>query len=496
MPSAIPYDHPSMILGNIVDIKVLNLLKQMASVQSKIDAAHDKLNSHIAMKTSLLMTVNELESLDVDTKVITDKIKLIDTAITKSASDYMDIRLANEETILKMREEIADLEIDDMLESPVDFSTSTIKKLPLSSESLRLDVQYFSYEDDSEASSDIMSNIETFVKESTEDLGTKSSEIAKKATKQVYQQQKNHNLVGTLIITASCTHKNVAMIEPLNLDVEKAINMWNTVKKKGGVVLEPDLEKMKSVEHKAKGKTHDAVSILSGVSYGSSFIGMVHFIKNETDKTNPSIEEVNKLQEKMRIGGWLENAAGGFGVDASISSDIKRMLNSYSVNSHVSLITTGAIPSIASNKLMSGISQLTKDDTGKIQESLKAVSDNITTQIETLATGNEKAKALNRMIQMTSTKEQSIMRSLGTIDSKANNVMDVNSLMTALENYIKEIKQKDSIVGAPINFYLKKITAPQIAKLWIDKYYPDSDNPLAKSRKKTQHKSTDTETEE
>jgi DNA-binding ferritin-like protein (Dps family) len=60
------------------------------------------------------------------------------------------------------------------------------------------------------------------------------------------------------------------------------------------------------------------------------------------------------------------------------------------------------------------------------------------------------------------------------MDSKANNIMDINSLMTAFENYVTAIKAKEDVVGTPVNFYLKKLTAQNIAKLWVSKYFPEN----------------------
>lgn len=42
MTSSIQYDHPSLVLGNIVDTRVLSLLKQIGGAQSSIDAAREK----------------------------------------------------------------------------------------------------------------------------------------------------------------------------------------------------------------------------------------------------------------------------------------------------------------------------------------------------------------------------------------------------------------------------------------------------------------------
>lgn len=471
MPSSIPYDHPSLALGNIVNTELLNTLQQIAALQAKTDATHDKLNSHISMRSSLAMTINELTSLGVDTKPISDKIESINTSITKAASDYMDIRLNNEKQILDLREQITEIEIEDQIESPVDFGSSEIKSLPLSSESLKLDVQYFSFENSNENDTDIMRGIESFIKDNTGDLGTKSNKLAQTTTSQIYRQQQNHNLSGTLIITASCTHKNIALIEPLVLDADKAVQAWNQANQKD-LRLKAQKDSMSNIVLNNDSDGATTVNIVSGVAYGSSFVGMVHLLKKTSSATNPTPELIQELQEKMKIGGWLENASGGFGVDEKTADDIKNTLQAHNISSHVSLIVMGAVPSITSNKLMQGIKYLSDVETKKMSENLNKLSNSVKASINTLETGNTKATALKRLSQLINTKEESLLKGLGGIDKTANKVLDINSLMTAFENYIKNIQDKNKNVGTPIHFYLKKLTASQIAELWLEKYFP------------------------
>ena len=60
--------------------------------------------------------------------------------------------------------------------------------------------------------------------------------------------------------------------------------------------------------------------------------------------------------------------------------------------------------------------------------------------------------------------------SLGEYDDKNNKVIDTNSLMTAMEDYVKKAIAGDA--GVPINFFLKPITANELAEAYLNKYYP------------------------
>ena len=64
MPSTIPYN-PSLTLTNVVSSKALDTIKQIAQIQAPVDACQDELNSLLATRRSLDMTVNELVNLDI-----------------------------------------------------------------------------------------------------------------------------------------------------------------------------------------------------------------------------------------------------------------------------------------------------------------------------------------------------------------------------------------------------------------------------------------------
>lgn len=466
MPSSIPYDHPSLILGNIVDPKVLDILRNISKCQIKIDSSQDKLNSFIMMKRSIAMTINELTDMDVDITELKEKQPEINKSITQSASDYLTARITNETQIQKLREELSELEILEGLESPVDFSLSSLKSLPLSSESLKLDSQYFSF--GSNRQDDTMASIEKYVRDSTSNLGSKSDEMASTVSSQINQQVQNHSIAGTLIITASCTHSNVKLFEPLVVDPDKVISVWNTVNKSDKI----DTSNLKTASPSSGNNTSNAdsddLSLLTGAGYGSSFIGMVHILNSDSSSIGPSDKMKGAMDEKLKIGGWLENAAGGFGVEDSFMNKVKEMLSTQSVSSHVSVVVMGAIPSIASNQLKLGVGKLAEVDPALIS----VIASEEKESIDTINSDAEKAKTGARILNVQNAKIQSLVKGLGKIDHGSNNVLDINSMMTAFENYLTAIKNKDNNVGVPISFNLKKISKSQIEGLWQDKYYP------------------------
>lgn len=467
MPSSIPYDHPSLVLGNIVDTRVLDVLKKISSLQDKIDAAQHKMNSLVLMKRSLSMTMNELIDMNVEISDIEKKIKELDTSITQAATDYMTVRITNEANIQQLREKVTELDLGDPMETPVDFELSNIKYLKLSSESLKLDAQYFSYA--SNQQDDMMANIEKYIKESNHNLGSKAGDLSKAVTVQINQQRQNHNIAGTLIITASCTHPTIAMIEPFVIDVDKAIAIWNTIHSEDTIQTDDSIIRKHLSQTDTK-NNENHLTVISGATYGSSFVGMVHILKSNITSFGLTDSDVASLQRKLAIGGWLQNASGGFGVDPSTMEEVKKMLSTQNISSHIGVIVMGAIPAIGAGNLKSSVQTLLNPDPEKLKGYLSMLtepSDNTTVESE----ANE-AKTDNRLINLQNATTKNIVRELGKIDHESNNVFDINSMMNAFDNYLKAIANKGGqTVGMPVNFYLKKITKNQLIKWYASKYY-------------------------
>ncbi|WP_148639400.1 hypothetical protein [Aquimarina longa] len=467
MPTSIPYDHPSLVLGNVIDHKIIEVFKNIDKCQLSIDAARQKLNSYIMMKRSIAMTTNELIDMNIDVTDIQTKQSEMDISIVQSATDYLSSCIENETKIQQFKEQLSTLEISENLESPIDFSLSKITALPLGSESLKLDSQYFSF--GSNQQDDTLASIEKHVRNSTDNLGNKSNDIAKAVSSQIHQQTQNHSIAGTLIITASCTHSNVRLFEPLVFDPDKAITVWNSLYG-ASEMIDTDTIKSEAIVAKEKSpqNTPNKLTVLTGAGYGSSFVGMVHILNSNSTSSGPSDAIIKQINEKLKIGGWIENAVGGFGVSDSFMNDIETMLSTQNVSAHVSMVVMGAVPSIASNKISLGVEKLSEIDPSL---NLMTLSGEKETS-ESVNSDAEKARLGAQLLTIQNAKTQSLLKGLSKIDHDSNTILDINSMMAAFENYLKEIKNKENNVGVPINFYLKNLTQKEIKNMWLKKYYP------------------------
>lgn len=476
MPSSIPYDHPSLVLGNIVSPAILDKLQKISALQAQIDGARDKVNAYISMKRSFEMTVNELINMNVDVSALTEKINSIDVSISEAAITYADKRLANETSMQQLRDEMGEVESNDSIESPIDYARTEVKKIPLSADSLKLDAQYFSFDENNEENPlNTVSGIENYIKASTSGLGTKgSAAVASTASAQINLQRKNHSISGTLVITASCTHKNARLLSPLVIDADKAVDCWNRLYS-GNKINVGDVVGLEKLADDMDDSSN-GLPILSGAAYGSSFVGMIHLLKKDSTGNGPSMTNIaTGLQERFKVGSWFEESSGGFGVDPSFSDDIKNLLSAQKITSHITVVVMGAIPSIKSNTLAMGVKTFADFDAAKMTAGLATLSNATAAEKNTVEQAASSAKTSARMMAMQGSTIQSVMLGLGKIDQTSNKVMDINSLMTAFEDYLEEVKQGDS--GVPVNFYVKHISRQRLIRMWLARYYPDKDKP-------------------
>jgi hypothetical protein len=468
MPTSIPF-HPSLVLGNIVDEERLNKLIQIAELKAPIDAAMNDLNADIELRRSLDLTRQELMNLKIDPSDLDEPLKKANEAILESAKLVADRKIEAGPKINQIR---ASMPVTSKsFESPIDYNRTMIKQMPLSSDSIEMDAQYFSFEENSQSSQATISKIKAFVAASTSFLGNERSvQASTQAERQVAQQAENHSLSGTLIITANCTHKDAALLAPFILDVDKGVRVWNEVVPDKKIKID-SVSNVQQIAQEEGTDQEKKIHLLSGATYGSSFIGMVHVLKTESTVTSQDmLSTASKLQAQMKTGGWFAKASGGFGVDASFARDVKNMLSTQQISSHISIVAMGCIPNIKSNEVQLGVKTLADFDPSKMMGKLATLANATNSDRESMDEAAASARTGGQMIAIRGAEIQNVMSGLSEIDSGQNKMLDINSLMTAFEDYVE--KALAGNIGVPINFYLKSITRAQLAQMWVAKYYP------------------------
>lgn len=124
------------------------------------------------------------------------------------------------------------------------------------------------------------------------------------------------------MLSVSCTHKNALVLAPFVLNVDKGIKVWNRLFPGSPIDPTSTTQMMKIAgEHPADLIKAEKFSTISGTTFGSSFIGMVHVLNTTETSASESLSSVaSSLQAQMDKGAWLAKVSGEFGVNASISN--------------------------------------------------------------------------------------------------------------------------------------------------------------------------------
>ncbi|MEZ4918094.1 MAG: hypothetical protein R2792_03220 [Saprospiraceae bacterium] len=468
MPSTIPYD-PSLVLGNLVDLKSLETLEKISDIQAPVDQKEAELNSLISLKRSIDMTVQELIDMGIDTKELVKQSAQVGKDIEKAAIEYAKVKVKGLQDIAKIK---ANRLVNASYESPLDYTKTGLKTdLPLSADSLKMNAQYFSFDENMQDSSTQAASVKAFVSESVSYLGDEfSSQASTAAQSQMNSQYSRHSIAGTLVISITCTHKNAVLLAPLILDVDKAIRVWNKVYPKD-LIKTNDAGSMAKIAMQSETGKEQAMTILSGATYGSCFIAMVHVLNTTTTQSSETMMSVAaSLQSQFKVSGMIADVSGGFGIDSTFSNDAKSLLSSQNIQSHCTLTTMGSIPSIKSNEVQMSVAKFANFDGAEAMKNLSALQNATAGEKDTVDTSAAAARTGGQMMAMQNTKIQGVLEGLGTIDDKANKILDINSMMNAMEDYITKCLAGN--IGVPINYYLKPITKSQLAEMWVAKYFP------------------------
>jgi hypothetical protein len=474
MPSTIPYD-PSLILGNIVSQEKLTNIIQISKLQAPADAAENELNSLIALKRSVDMTIQETMGMGINPDDLIAESAEIGKQIEKSAVAYGKAKIASQKAIQPLRAKMNS--VNESVESPIDYNKSQLKQMAISSDSLQMNAQYFSFDQNSQSSHSHAATVSSFVSESLSFFGEGSSyQASATAQAQMNSQHSRHSIAGTLVITISCTHKNAQVFAPYILDVDKAVRTWNAMYP-DNMIKTNDPGSIAKIEAKADTKEDKSFSILSGATYGSSFVGMVHVLNTTESSSSQSMESVAaSMQETFDIGGWFASGTGSFGVSSSFSNSAKNLLSTQNVTSHATLIAMGIIPSIKSNQVKMAVQSFSDFDPAKSMEQLSTLQGATASENNTIAEGAAAARTGQQMITLKNATIQSTLSSVAEIDDGQNQIIDTNSMMTAMEDYVNKCVSGGDNIGVPVNYYLKPISQSEIARAWLAKYYPNKYN--------------------
>jgi hypothetical protein len=154
------------------------------------------------------------------------------------------------------------------------------------------------------------------------------------------------------------------------------------------------------------------------------------------------------------------NLSGGLGVNDSMANGIKSLRRSQHINGHPTMIGMGGIPSVVAREVHIGVTSsptLIRSQLATIQNATVAEKDSVEQAADAARTGSQTIFMKNAEIKAASS-------ALAEIDDGKNRAIDINYIMTALDNYLKRAAEGTS--GVPLNYYRKDISKSMLAKMW------------------------------
>eukprot|EP00547_Thalassionema_nitzschioides_P003145 CAMPEP_0194212706 /NCGR_PEP_ID=MMETSP0156-20130528/12742_1 /TAXON_ID=33649 /ORGANISM="Thalassionema nitzschioides, Strain L26-B" /LENGTH=499 /DNA_ID=CAMNT_0038940579 /DNA_START=23 /DNA_END=1522 /DNA_ORIENTATION=+ len=497
MADTIPAD-PGIVLGNVLPLKKKEYLLEIAEARNPQDIAQQKLHNLTLSYHKLSGVYQDMVNAGVDAadlKKLDDEKNLLKKAMVKAALDLGNACIAVEAKVRAIEAKYGQKKITFNFESPIDFSASEIKKMPVSYDSTNMDVNYFRNETEKDGSTaeNLASKIykhvsSTFAAWSTPE---KAQNLSKSAHRVMEQQTQNHSIDGVIVITAHCTHKMASIYEPLVLNPAKTVRAWN------GLYPKDKIKTTKEGVYKAAGKklpkpaapakTGDAATepaaakagdeeedkpvtdstnmmhLVTGATYGSSFVGFVH-IKQESSSSNSQ----KGASLASSIQGIAQNA---FGDTKSFGDNTKSLLSNSHVDTHCSLVTEGVIPQISSNTVTTSVMSL-KPEPKEIMDQIQAISSASNETVnESLEAAASRSALTATFMKMNNSYLETAVSALAEENKKENQVFDLNSLMTAFTNYVDVAKSGES--GFFENFFLRELTKKDVAETYMNAHFPE-----------------------
>ena len=111
-----------------------------------------------------------------------------------------------------------------------------------------------------------------------------------------------------------------------------------------------------------------------------------------------------------------------------------------------------------------------KDDPKERMQALAAMQGATNTGIQTMASAASKARDEATVEKMSTDYVAAAIQGAAQIDKEDNQIINLNSLMNALDDYIKRANNAEG--GVPINFYIKYVSSRTIAISWLEQFYP------------------------
>lgn len=439
----IPNIHESLVLGSPVDHELWVISKRLAALESTIAMARGNVESLEAMKNRIEDVVANLTVQKLGVSSLMDELSALDKMIEAATSKFLTLKQNTDKEVLKLEVQISDLSMAPCSRSLLDTEGSEMKELPLASDSMQMDSQFFSFTDKLDKTEKDLLEIEQYVIHSLNLFDQNiSTAISIKVKALINKQIETHRIKGTLLIIAACTHKQTSIISPLVLDKPKAREEWNNLFPDDTLV--EGNGALKRIE-KTSLKTNYELPIISGSKCGSCFIGMIHLQKRDgASLKRPTKDEFSNIQKRIKTRQAAQYSRGEFSIPPQYSEEFK---SSFSLLRCTTLPTTWLIdrnPFRTTSKEDKFDVQIKTSQKGK-----KASVGFSETEAPILNT----EQADNKLDQFTK-------QWIGRIDQSLNYDLNSTRIHQALDAYVVQVE--NGAYRFPIAFYIKTFTKNEL----------------------------------
>lgn len=439
-----------LVLGGIASTKLMQKIREIDRITRIIEVEEERLDNLTFTKYSMELKLNELKSLGIETAALEQKINDTNNAIITAAQEYINIYLTCQDELARLSNEKIKLETEEVnCYNSICLLKGNVETQPLYYDSIKMNSNYFSFKGNSYENH--LSLINDFIRKET------GKDTAITATSQIQNLINQTDYQGSLIITAICTHQNVHVFTDIKFDPYEMASIWNETHPEEEQIVFP-------INDLPAQNIGEPLTVVRGIAYGSNFVGIIHFFSSDKGSVDDLLLPLNKIKEKLQIGSWLNYMSGDFGVENSILSEVRSILVSHNLNTRISLIINGAIAGIKSKDVKNCIPSL-NEKSSKIPEDIIEETDHKSTYYSVAKDCLSKTRYINAMNKSTS----KMLEALANQESETNKVIDLNSLLTAFDNYQKALKDNEN-TGIPIHYYTQPITRNDIILNWLESH--------------------------
>eukprot|EP00546_Thalassionema_frauenfeldii_P005800 CAMPEP_0178909506 /NCGR_PEP_ID=MMETSP0786-20121207/8560_1 /TAXON_ID=186022 /ORGANISM="Thalassionema frauenfeldii, Strain CCMP 1798" /LENGTH=213 /DNA_ID=CAMNT_0020581615 /DNA_START=290 /DNA_END=932 /DNA_ORIENTATION=+ len=179
-----------------------------------------------------------------------------------------------------------------------------------------------------------------------------------------------------------------------------------------------------------------------------------------------TVETVASLNVAIRA------MSGSYGMSKNDSKSFKQMLSTSELENQCSFSVEGVIPTIECDKITTTVQHL-KPDAKAVMGQLAAL--NGEKDASGGGGGSGMSGAVGEAKKGNNAYLENSVDAVGQYQNSQNSVININTMMNTFEDYLKKCMDasEDNPVGIPTNFYLKEINKSEVAKCYIQTFYPN-----------------------